>query len=145
MKFYTFCTQGYNGLRHAVRLAAAVRLGAQSLEVSGLLTRTLALAPERSSLESGAEVRWRAQVLAPLELEVALGARWRGFDVVDPDLGVIREELQLDGQLRADFELSDHLAIFIGLDARRVIANTASLTYSRLGASAGVRFSLGAW
>ena len=82
---------------------------------------------------------------ARLDLEAALGARWRGFDAVDPDLLVLRQELQLDARVAASWELNASLALFVALEGRRVSSSVGALTYTRLGLSAGLRFSVGVW
>lgn len=137
--------QGYTGIRHAARLAVAVQLGVHLVELSGLLIRVQAAAPERASLESGGELRWTARPDPRWEVLVATGARWRGFDAVDPDLGVARAELQLDGQLRVDFELTANISPFVVVEGRRIFANVDALSYTRLSATAGVRLWLGVW
>ncbi len=137
--------QGYTGFRHSARLAVAIRLGAHTLELSGLLIRSLAVAVERASVEPGAELRWTVRPGARWELSLAAGARVRNYDAVDADLGVARAELQLDGQLRADFELTQNLALFALVEDREVFANVAALSYTRVSGSAGIRLGWGVW
>jgi hypothetical protein len=134
-----------SGLRHLGRVAASFRLSNHLLEVSALVTRALGATADRSFTEGGGALRWVVRPLARLDFEAAIGARWRTFDAVDPDLLVRREELQLDALLGADWELNQSLTLFVALEGRRLLSSVGALTYTRLAASAGLRFSLGVW
>ena len=134
-----------SGLRHAGRAGASFHLSHHLLEVSALATRTVGVTAERSSIEAGGELRWVVRPLARLDFEAAVAARWRGFDAVDPELGAKRQEVQIDGLLGANVELTRSLTLFVVLGVQRVASSVGALTYTRLNASGGLRFSLGVW
>lgn len=134
-----------SGLRHAARLSASLLFANQVLELSAVFTRALGTTADRSSIEAGGELRWLLRPSARVDLEAALGARWRGFDAIDPDLLVMRREVQLDARLGANLALNQNLSLFIALEGRRVSSSVGALTYTRLEASAGLRFSMGVW
>jgi hypothetical protein len=137
--------QLYSGMRHDGFLAGGVRLGPHRLELAALVTRAEGEVAERSFLEGGAELRWLFRASAAVDLWAALTARHRAFDGRDPDLGVVREELQFDALLRADWELTESLSLFGLMEARRLSSNVDALSYTRVAASAGVRLCAEAW
>ena len=135
--------QGYRGFRHLGRVAAALQLGAVTLELSAPALRLQAALAERSSVEAGAELDCLIQLGPWWALWIGGGARGRLFDGVDPDFGVTRRELQLDGQVTIDRILGEGLSLFALIEARKVFSSVEALSFTRLSASAGLRLSLG--
>ncbi len=134
------------GLRHWGEAEAGVAVGAHVLAVAVVAQRTSASVPERSSTEAGAELRETARSPDGKKVfEVALGARWRGFDAVDVDLQALRQEAQLDLRMLFELALDPSLAGFVALDSRMVFSSVAELTYARTTASAGLRLKVDLW
>ena len=109
----------------------AIILASHLLELSAVVHRTLGTTADRSSIEAGGELRWVVRPLAHVDVEAAVGARWRGFDAVDVDLLVTRQEVQLDAHLGTAWELNENLRLFVALEGRRVSSSVAALTGNR--------------
>ncbi len=135
----------YTGLRHAVRVSGAAPVSRHLLELAGLFQHSGAPTPERAFVEAGAEVRAVFELRQSLVLQTAVAGRWRKFSALDPDLGVVREEGQLDVSTRADQDLTEQLALFLLLEGRLLATNAAGIGHTRLAATLGVRLAMGFW
>lgn len=132
------------GLRHAGELAGAVVLGPLAIELAGVASRGAGVTADRSYVEAGGELRAGFH-RGSLSVDALVGARWRGYDAVDPDFAVLRKETQVELRLEADWAFDAVFAVFVAGEGRWVASSVPALSYPRAGLSAGLRVKVGLW
>jgi hypothetical protein len=134
----------YSGILHRAEVRASFPLGrAARLAVAyaGALDR--ADATYLSYAEHGPRAELRVTFGPRARLVVDAGAGWRRYDEVDPVLGVVRDDLRLDGGAVAELDLGARLTARVGLHAYRVDSNAGALDYDKLVPSVGLLWMTG--
>ncbi len=136
----------YSGVREVARLLVGVSpLTNFFAEAGYAFTRDAAVDPALAYVEHGPSLRLRWQPVQPVRLSLGADYRARTFDVVDPDLGVARNESVLSGTLRGELELGDTWTLYAAAEAWRASSTLAELGYVRFVGSAGVALARGVW
>ena len=146
--FLTSATAGYSGLRHDGEAEAGWRIGklaGASIDV-GLgyhVGRDGARDAPLAYLEHGPVALLRLGMAGPWRLIAEGRFTLRGYDAVDPDLGVDRADRYLDGGAAAEIDVSDHFTVRAAATARRAFSNVPDFQYTKLTASVGLLYAGG--
>jgi len=146
-RFETYLPVAYepfDGTVQHAELKAALGLGRTSwLTVGYGLTTDSVQLDYLSWLEHGprAVLRWLPAPRWRMVFEA--GAAFRSYGAVAPTLGVVREDVYLDGAVLAEYFPSLQWALWVSLDARRALSNVSQYDYFRIAPTIGVSFTAG--
>jgi hypothetical protein len=141
--YRTSVTNPFSGTAHRPQLSALFHLGGTAwAEIGYHLERDLAAYPETSYLEHGPSAglrlssgRWRAAAQA--------SAAFRGYDAVDPELGVQRKDVLLDADLLGEYDLAPRWTLRLVVGGHDDISNVSALSYLRGYVTLGAAFAAG--
>jgi hypothetical protein len=121
---------GYTPSDH-ITLEAGYRLSRERARVEDLSYTEYG--PTALILLSGADIR----------LKLSASLLRRSYDVQDPDFNQVREDLRLEGQARAEWDLDRRWTAWASVDAFNQETPVAGLSSTRWVAQLGMAFTLG--
>jgi Flp pilus assembly protein TadD len=134
----------FDGTVQHAELKAAFGLGRTSwLTVGYGLTTDSVQFDYLSWLEHGprAVLRWLPAPRWRMVFEA--GAIFRTYGALAPSLGVVREDVYLDGAVVAEYYPNLQWTFWVSLDARRALSNVSQYGYFRIAPTVGVSFTTG--
>jgi tetratricopeptide (TPR) repeat protein len=143
-RYLTADTADYSGVRHTAAVGADL-LPTEVLRV-GAAYRADRDGAKLASLaywEHGPSLRLDVWPVARLTLTVTGSVLFRGYDQADPDLGVIRSDRALDGNLQATFVLGAGWSLDASLTARKTFSTVPDFAYAKFTGALGFTYTLG--
>lgn len=142
--YLTDATMGYSGARHDAEAEGGWQLGhATNLALGYHLGRDGTRDPALRYLEHGPFALLRLGAGGPLRLFTEGRLTARGYDQVDPDLGLERSDRYLDAILTGEMDVAQRWTVRLGATARRALSNVPDLRYTKVTASVGVVYAIG--
>jgi Tfp pilus assembly protein PilF len=134
----------YSGQRHWAWFGAGWAPSSRlSLGPAYQGARLTARVPELSFTEHGPLVELRGRPFLPLRLVAQVGLLFRGYDAVDPDLGLIRSDVYLDAEGTAELSLWDRWTLQLSVTGRTAFSNVPRLRYTKLTTALRLSYALG--
>jgi tetratricopeptide (TPR) repeat protein len=136
--------QPFTGTLQRAESTMALRLGR-----SGRLTLGYHLARdgvEQSQLswtEHGPGAELRVQLARRLRAGASAAVAWRGYDALDPTLGVKRFDTYLDVVGLVEWDLGDRLTGRLSLEGRKAFSNAGAFDYLRFAPTLGLAYVFG--
>jgi tetratricopeptide (TPR) repeat protein len=131
-----------SGVRHAVRVFAGATLGPVDFELAWLFTTAPIPVVYRGYTDDGAELVV-AVSLRPVAIVAETNVRRRLYGDLDPDFGVVRDDLLFEARLRVEVPIGRVFRVYVAGEARTASSNIDALSYSRFAGIGGVMAAAG--
>lgn len=132
----------YSGLRHWGRAELGLGSGRSGLTLAYQASHHSAQVTELSYLEHGPVAEGRL-TLGRVRLFAAAGVLFRDYDAVDPDLGLRRSDLYVDGEAVLEIGLTDRWSAQLAATGRQALSNVAELQYTKVTCALRLGYAIG--
>ncbi|GEJ59123.1 hypothetical protein [Anaeromyxobacter diazotrophicus] len=131
--------QPFSGAFQTAEASASVQLARWARALAGYrVARDATDLSQLSFVEHGPRVELRLDAAPALRVVLGAALAWRGYDALDPQLGLTRADTSLGGGAALEWELTARLFLQASLEARQVWSNASAFAYLRVAPAVGL-------